>query len=557
MKKGFTLVELIGVVIILALIALLAFPPILNSIRKTKAEISDASKEILYNAASLYVSENLNDFPKTNGNIFCITLNTLSSKEYLPTKVYDSATGEEIPLDSKVEVKVENNNYTYSMNNECVEKIYSSPNLIATLLSKYDQNNTTGLIRDYINTNVYYYTGTNNQVYDNYLWYGGHQWRIVEFDVSEKTLTLISQQPLTSIRPIDAVWSNSGEYQNTDVNKWLNDYFYSSLIEEVKNNILVNNFNIGGFSEVINITIDNKVGLLDKNQYLKAGGADSYLDIEEKWFYGNYGSAGNMHINNEGAYNYYNPISGNGNYGVRPVIKIYDIYVKDGEGTLTSSYNATSKSSNISTVQVGEYINVPYNGTDGACGSDNMCTFRVVSKDEDSVKIILNGVLNKTSVFGDTSIFSSDSTVYSVLESFYNNLEQTYLYPNNKIFYIGDYLDDDLIANNYTDIFDETINSKFGLPMAGEMFSGNDIDLSTSSTKIFVDINTVENPSLTYRMWLINRKDNEYVLGIYDNSQYTNSVLINSLGVRPTMFLKNNLTFIGGSGTAQDPYTLN
>ena len=128
MKKGFTLVELIGVVIILALIALLAFPPILNSIRKTKSELSDASKEILYNAASLYVSENLNDFPKKNDNIFCVTLNTLVSKEYLPTKVYDSVTGEEIPLDSKVEIKVDNDSYTYNMNNECVEDIYVPPN---------------------------------------------------------------------------------------------------------------------------------------------------------------------------------------------------------------------------------------------------------------------------------------------------------------------------------------------------------------------------------------------------------------------------------------------
>ena len=128
MKKGFTLVELIGVVIILALIALLAFPPILNSIRKTKSELSDASKEILYNAANLYVSENLNDFPKRNGNTFCVTLNTLSSKEYLPTKVYDSITGEEISQDSLIEIKVENDSYTYNMNNECVEDIYVPPN---------------------------------------------------------------------------------------------------------------------------------------------------------------------------------------------------------------------------------------------------------------------------------------------------------------------------------------------------------------------------------------------------------------------------------------------
>ena len=126
-KKAFTLVELIGVVIILALIALLAFPPILNSIRKTKFELSDASKEVLYNATDLYVSKNLNDFPKREGNTFCITLETLVTNEYLPTKVYDSTTGEEIPLDSKVEVKVENDRYTYNMNNECEEYVYKPP----------------------------------------------------------------------------------------------------------------------------------------------------------------------------------------------------------------------------------------------------------------------------------------------------------------------------------------------------------------------------------------------------------------------------------------------
>ena len=152
MKKGFTLVELIGVVIILALIALLAFPPILNSIRKTKIELSNASKEILYNAVDLYISENLNDFPKNNGNIYCVTLNTLVSKEYLPTKVYDSVTGEEISLDSKIEIKVENNGYAYNMNNDCTEYVYdpyyhdnsgaNRPELLDNMVAiKYDGTN--------------------------------------------------------------------------------------------------------------------------------------------------------------------------------------------------------------------------------------------------------------------------------------------------------------------------------------------------------------------------------------------------------------------------------
>ena len=126
-KKGFTLVELIGVVIILALISLLAFPTILNSIRNTKSQLSAVSKEILYSAASSYVSNNLNDFPKKNGNTFCVTLESLVQNEYLPTKVYDSVTGEEIPLSNIIEVKYEQDRFNYNINNECVEYVYRPP----------------------------------------------------------------------------------------------------------------------------------------------------------------------------------------------------------------------------------------------------------------------------------------------------------------------------------------------------------------------------------------------------------------------------------------------
>ncbi len=127
MKKGFTLTELIGVVIILALIALLAFPPILNAIRETRNEISDASKEILYNAANLYVNDNSNTLVNVEGNTYCVTINELIKGEYLPTTVYDSVTGEEIPTDNIIEVKVENNQYKYNMNNECVSIIAPPP----------------------------------------------------------------------------------------------------------------------------------------------------------------------------------------------------------------------------------------------------------------------------------------------------------------------------------------------------------------------------------------------------------------------------------------------
>ncbi len=126
-KKGFTLVELVGVVIILALIAIIAFPPILNAIRQTEGKISDASKEILYSATELYVSENTNTFPRINGNTYCITLESLVQGEYLPSKVYDATSGDEIPLTNIVEAKYEQDRFSYNLNNECVEYVYRPP----------------------------------------------------------------------------------------------------------------------------------------------------------------------------------------------------------------------------------------------------------------------------------------------------------------------------------------------------------------------------------------------------------------------------------------------
>ena len=127
-KSGFTLVELVGVIIILALVTLLAIPSILQAVRGTKEELSDATKSIIYEATQLYVSENPNNFAKKSGNIYCVTLETLTDKEYLPNKVYDSVTGEEIPLDSKIEVRYEAGNFSYNLNNECVVHVEYADN---------------------------------------------------------------------------------------------------------------------------------------------------------------------------------------------------------------------------------------------------------------------------------------------------------------------------------------------------------------------------------------------------------------------------------------------
>ena len=76
-KNAFTLVELLGVIVILAAIALVAFPPVLNQIQKSQNEIDEATKSLILSAASLYVDENSDYFVREDGNVYCTNLDAL------------------------------------------------------------------------------------------------------------------------------------------------------------------------------------------------------------------------------------------------------------------------------------------------------------------------------------------------------------------------------------------------------------------------------------------------------------------------------------------------
>ena len=426
--------------------------------------------------------------------------------------------------------------------------------LISLLLEQYQEGNEVGLVRDESNTNIYYYTGTNNQVSNNFLWYGGHQWRVLEFDTEANTLTLISQQPLTAIQPSAAVWTSEETYNNSYVNTWLNDYFYNSLDSSIQESIQNSTFNIGIYTDVDEITTTKKVGLLDQTQYERAGSADSFLDIKDTWWLGNVYSDNDIRCIGIGGGIGSNSVSLA--RPIRAVIKINDVIITDGTGTLVNNYRANSKVINTSDIQVGEYINVPYNGNDSACGNDKQCTMRVVNKNENGIKAVLNGLLPTTSAWAsdaNDNITTSDIVYIDVLNPFIANIDSKYITTGT--FGVGMYE----IGNSYIVPMATTITASVGLPTVGEMFSGNDIDLSTSNTKTFVDVATIENPTISNYYWTMNRYD-IYLSRIIGASGILNDgskVLDMKYGVRPVLYLKSNLQFTGGEGTPQNPYTLN
>ena len=102
MNKGFTLVEVIAVIAILGLLVLLAFPQMLNMIKEGEKEVSDATKTLVYTASSQYTVKYTNDFPKKEGNVYCVTVGDLVEEEFL----LSSIVGDEFNLDTKIKITI-------------------------------------------------------------------------------------------------------------------------------------------------------------------------------------------------------------------------------------------------------------------------------------------------------------------------------------------------------------------------------------------------------------------------------------------------------------------
>ncbi len=89
-NKGFTIIELLGVMIILSMIVLLVFPKIINSVKSNKSG-DEAIEKIIYSATSLYIDDNSDYYTKRNNKTYCIKIKDLVDNKNLkkPVKYKD------------------------------------------------------------------------------------------------------------------------------------------------------------------------------------------------------------------------------------------------------------------------------------------------------------------------------------------------------------------------------------------------------------------------------------------------------------------------------------
>lgn len=105
-QKGFTLTEMIAVVLIIALLTIIILPSILNQLQSQKDNISKASMQLIYDATELYIKERQSMYPMAAGETYCISLESLVNAGKLKNPLQDLSTGKNISLNKIVKVLV-------------------------------------------------------------------------------------------------------------------------------------------------------------------------------------------------------------------------------------------------------------------------------------------------------------------------------------------------------------------------------------------------------------------------------------------------------------------
>ncbi len=125
-RQGFTLMEILGAIIIMGLLLLLTFPSIIGRIKKATIDIDKATKELILSSSIIYLEKNKNDFPLTKGDVYCLSLETLINSGELMDNLINVKTGEKIDSTNVIKITIKNGaniDYKIVKPNQCTEVI--------------------------------------------------------------------------------------------------------------------------------------------------------------------------------------------------------------------------------------------------------------------------------------------------------------------------------------------------------------------------------------------------------------------------------------------------
>lgn len=176
MNKGFTLVELLGVILIMALLAIVMFPNIINNFFTTSEKLDQEIENMIVEAAKDYYADKKDDIGKLD---YCITILNLQEAGLI---AYDIKDSEGKIINSDRIVKIAKNGASYTVDGKCnvseseittaAELYYTDGNI--TILSGeskcitiFELQNHYYLSKNITNGSVYYNANTSIKLTNN------------------------------------------------------------------------------------------------------------------------------------------------------------------------------------------------------------------------------------------------------------------------------------------------------------------------------------------------------------------------------------------------------
>lgn len=513
-RKGFTLVELLGVIVLMGLISVAISVPILAQINKSSTKLNETALKLLYTDTELYLTKYSNTYKKSNGNVYYITVEQIINAGILEQKFVDAYSDSILSNNTQIKVTVSDNSYNYEIPSTQLDNIGSIYDDL-TISSKYDYASGSYIKGDYSN---------------NYVLYNGFIWRIMGKN-SDGTIKLIMDELITSI-----IYGNDIDYSSSYVRTWLNDYFISHLQYSgilAKEKWYYNSSNsASNTTPDLTAFVEDKVGLLSTEEFnLSLSSSSSYLKGQK---YGLLNQSGTDFYTTYSSTNV--PISSliKTAISVKPVINVYSsTIISDGEGTSTDPYILAEYKTIKNTMTLNN-ANLPL----GSYISVDSKLYRVIEKSFENTKII--SYFNPS----NSAIYASSNNTFNLSNGAGYTLNTT-MTKSDKFLRLNSFIGDIYSEGSY---YKSTVFSKknivydtyLSLPMIGEV-------LTTPLYPVSLQSNCY---------WTINMASSTKAYSICTTgASETDISTSNSLIY--TSYISSNNSIASGSGTSSDPYIIN
>lgn len=551
-KRGFTLIEMIGVIVLIGLIMIAVLPTMSRLITRNSNQGYESYYSLVEEAAKVYAG-NLTDKLGSTKNIGCaqIKLSDLIDGDYIQSYSEDGnvcSTG-----DNGIKIRNNMGNLTVNFQLRCGKKADASDDFLKNASYIYGTNDITACdayvynekvpLKEKIETTITDTKTDGNDVYitgrnaKNYVWYSGKLWRVVSFDKITETVKVVTVDSITSI-----YYNHNGDssYSGSDVETWLNNDFLNSL-KDYQTFIMSSDWNSTSSVTTSSRPADTnkvkkeRVGLINLYEFGNISNWYGSDTINNTWLLSEGTGGKSLYANSSTKME----ASSSSIRGVRPAVVLSaDVLVYGGSGSIDNPYIIDNSSNAFG--QFMDYLNTRYIGEYVSIG---LRTYRIVSTDGNTTKLI------GTSKVGEY-MYSDNHFDYSA-SNIRENLEKESIFNSNLIVK-GDFCTDTInnspaLYQSSKCIVPERINNsiKVGLPKIGDFFTTGINGVSQYWT---INPNTeIDSDGNHY---------NSTINVVTSNGEVSTALISSKNAAVAVIYLDSETIITGGSGTENDPYTV-